>query len=266
MSEESGRAIIIANRNTKKKGETKDFIDLPASVTECGKRLKKVFEKLKFNTVYWDEARVDTIKASIDQAIHTSYDPHQRIVFYYLGHGLKEKILTKDGELSIDKDVLQPFCGQDAEPILTIPKIFIFDCCQGRFWDEGKQVPMGPPTNEERLSEIVRRVPPVGNMLIVRSAHPYCKAFCDPKDGPYWSSIFTKELLKDQPLVVALENTNFTLMKKFNLTREQECELYGSVPKIQAAYYSSTLYCGAISLQSEAIPGISVIVYDDYFS
>lgn len=261
MSEGSGQAIIIANRKTEKKGETKDFDDLPASVSECGKSLKKAFKKLKFNTIFWDEALKSTITASIEQAIHASYNPHQRIVFYYLGHGLNGKILTKDGELSIEEHVLRPFCGQDAEAILTIPKLFIFDCCQGRFWDEGKQVPMGPPpTEHERLSAIVRRVPPVGNMLLVHSVQPYFQAFCDPQDGPYWSNIFREELLKNQALVVALENTNFTLMEKFKLTKKQRLERYGSVPKIQAGFYSSTLYSGVINLWREANPGISVIV------
>ena len=237
-----GRAIIIVNQ----KG--KGFDDLPKSALATGKKLRTLFEEqLKFSVDFKSDASEAIIKNYISEVVKdTSFIPEQHaIFFYFIGHGQKGEILTPNGKLKIDKDILLPF-NENADHLLAVPKFFFFDCCQGTLWNGGKIVGMGA-SEKVLLEEYTRRVPTIGNMVIAYSTLPMEKAICIQDKGPLWTNHIIEEMQKDQTIYEVLHHAQAGVIDEFHLKKGDEKKFYGDDPKLEAPNFTSTLYSKRIN-------------------
>ena len=53
------------------------------------------------------------------------------LIFYYSGHGIKNKIILANGKRYWIKDIISTFDGKSCVHLRDKPKVFIFDCCRG---------------------------------------------------------------------------------------------------------------------------------------
>eukprot|EP01084_Bolivina_argentea_P256589 432049_1 len=60
----------------------------------------------------------------------TAYGDYDSLLFFHSGHGFKHNVITSDFQ-GINKDAIQKIFSSTHPRLRTIPRIFVFDCCDG---------------------------------------------------------------------------------------------------------------------------------------
>ena len=58
-------------------------------------------------------------------------DENDGIIFYYSGHGVKDKIILSNGKPFAIQEIINTFDGKHCVSLRNKPKIMIYDCCRG---------------------------------------------------------------------------------------------------------------------------------------
>ncbi len=122
--------------------------------------------------------------------VYEDSDPrYKRIVFCFAGHGDENDCIhTKDGEINVRKDIVDPLLPLECQRLLHIPKLFFIDACRGI--EKNKPVSRGGSNDELVYS----RVSTQSNYLLVRSTIPAKEAVETKRGGGFWTQSFVAEL------------------------------------------------------------------------
>ena len=191
-SEANGLAIIVANEYSCRK----DHEILTGTVNDLH-AAREAFETLKFATLPIRNASTTEIIDVVRTASRYSYPLcYKRLAFVFSGHGDGECVYARDGKVSIQKNILNPFTPNDSPSLAHIPKLFFFDACRGDAVDQGMIVTLQTSGAVAKGS----RIPSYGNYLLAYSTMPSMKAFEEPMTGGYWIQHLTKELCNEDNL------------------------------------------------------------------
>ena len=257
----SARVVIAVNRTGRKNKKCHEMYPLlPDSAVEAAKDLKVFFESLKMYVYYRENVDKTAINELVSEIIKQSHDcgNHEKILFYYIGHGEKGELLPhctclecrlpgieydreSDGQTQKIDLLIRRFHNDTTKHLRKIPMLFFFDCCQGDQRNEGMMVSMGPDAGvqAEEITKYVNRIPDAGNILVAHSTLPMLKANCHKVLGPIWTRVLLKNLKIDQSISDALHATQREVSKIVCGTNE--------IPVVQPSMFYSTLYCEPIN-------------------
>ena len=268
----SARVIILVNRTGRKRGKCfEKYSTLPDSLVAVASNLRNFFESLNMFVYYKENVDQTTIREMVSEVIKQSpsYGDHEKIVFYYIGHGEKGELLPyctcekcrfeagiedardSDGKPQKIVDLIEMFHNDNTTHLRKLPMLFFFDCCQGENLNEGIEVTsisMGglpPGVQSGEIIRYVHRIPDAGNILIAHSTLPMLKAYCHPKFGPHWTRILLKNLQIDQSISDALHATQREVSQIDCSIKDHEGEVI--MYRTQPSMFYSSLYCEPIN-------------------
>ena len=137
----------------------------------------------------------------------------KRILIYFSGHGNEGSLAMQDGSNVKIEDIISCFKVDVANNVrlLEMAKMFFFDACRGSKIDEGYSYP-----NPEAATEIVKKIPKEGGMVIAYSSTPCHPSYGIP-DGSRWTNCLVKALKESK----RSDDVNQILTKANILMRNQ---------------------------------------------
>jgi hypothetical protein len=179
-----GVAVVVTNSYESSIANNPHWKPLKGTKSDRSKWVN-CLEKLKFDVREYTNLSKDdtkTLLSAINELEMCSSDQGvQHLLFVFCGHGLKEKIITEDGEEIAEKDVRDALTGNRCGTV--VPKILFFDSCRGSAKDRGVDVSdVYHCSRGERIPETIsqrgvenipgRLVPTKGNYVVIRSTLP----------------------------------------------------------------------------------------------
>eukprot|EP01084_Bolivina_argentea_P041049 75746_1 len=143
--------------------------------------------------ILYAEANINTLEKDV-QNPKKSVNGYDGLVCIFSGHGYKNNIVTNDYQLT-NKTALHRLSSTNHPQLRTIPRIFVFDCCDGdqeRSYenanpDYGKNFGVGDIPIEQDDDEIWKRdqVNPDYKLILISAANEGFQAKMNSIDGSY---------------------------------------------------------------------------------
>ena len=127
-----GYCLIIDN-NWRFKEDSERF-----GSQQDAKDLKEMFQNHKFQVFSYENLKSNEIIELMKQASgkdHSKFNCFAVVILTHGNHGVLYD--TDNEEVSIDKQVIEPFRGEKCPTLLDKPKLFIFQACRGCRLDDG---------------------------------------------------------------------------------------------------------------------------------
>ncbi|KXJ20965.1 caspase-3 [Exaiptasia diaphana] len=106
--------------------------------------LDKVFQKLGFNTLVYNDQSVYEIQKIFKSLAARDYSKENALIVSILTHGEEGILYATDGTIQI-RDMMRWFKGTN---LVGKPKIFIFQACQGHEYMDGVDATDAPPADK----------------------------------------------------------------------------------------------------------------------
>lgn len=215
----NGLAILIGCTNSCKP----DQKPLEGVKTDLKTLWRTFAEQLLFTTLCLNDPSREVVKKVLKHTSELNKNAimlpktWKRIVITFSGHGDKEHLFTKDGQIHLREDMVNPLQAIEAEELALIPKLFFVDACRGSGIDRGVPVvDVSWFTNMDQ-GPVARgggsRVPSRGNCHLAYSTLLGMKSFEDERGG-FWMQILLEELTDPQNIDVIIEGIMTKVRKR----------------------------------------------------
>ena len=88
------------------------------------------YKKKDSNTILSDKQSFQDYLVRIRGKIEDS-ESNDGLIFYYSGHGIKDKIILSNGKSFSIRQIIDIFDGKQCVQLRNTPKVMIYDCCRG---------------------------------------------------------------------------------------------------------------------------------------
>merc|ERR1719229_103159 len=85
----------------------------------------------------WTKSEIDDLLEQKSDELTNNLDDYDGLVVIFSGHGKDDNIITSDGQLISKQYIYQYFTfSTDKVAVRSIPRLFVFDCCDGQYAPE----------------------------------------------------------------------------------------------------------------------------------
>merc|ERR1719242_881279 len=85
----------------------------------------------------WTKIEIEQLLSQKSNKLTNNIDDYDGLVVVFSGHGEDDNIITSDGQLISEQHIYQYFTiSSDNVAVRSIPRLFVFDCCDGQYYSE----------------------------------------------------------------------------------------------------------------------------------
>ncbi|KPP71803.1 hypothetical protein Z043_109250 [Scleropages formosus] len=178
-SKPRGYCVIINNKNfirlKKRKGTDQDAL-----------LLKETFEWLGFLVELYEDQTAERMRSIMEDYSKKCHTDNDCFVACLLSHGKRQVVCGTDGGLVTVEEILKPFEGNMCSALLTKPKVFFIQACQGS--DRQGFVTLQEDSLGDRSLEDdgLIKIPVQADFLIGMSTVQGCKSMRNERSGTWY--------------------------------------------------------------------------------
>jgi len=167
----------------------------------------------------WTKSEIEDLLNQKSDELTNNIDAYDGLVVIFSGHGKHDSIITSNGQLISKQKIYQHFTlEKDQVAVRSIPRLFVFDCCDGQYYSEAiyKQINEintkgnGGKGSDESQTEMINEHDqiqyeydkvshwrqnennPDHNLVVIHAANRGFQANADGKVGSYLIHFLTK--------------------------------------------------------------------------